>query len=113
LTARIQTSFKVEIDPKLVLQIPPMLFIPFIENAYKHGISAEGACFIHIFLTINPEAIVFKIENSVSTKKQIVKSTKMGLENIKKRLHLLFPDKHALVVNTDNNVYSVKLAIHF
>lgn len=113
LTARIQTSFKVEIDPKLVLQIPPMLFIPFIENAYKHGISAEGACFIHIFLSIKPDGIAFKIDNSVSTKKQAVKSTKMGLENIKKRLHLLFPDKHTLIINTDNNVYSVQLSIHF
>jgi two-component system, LytTR family, sensor kinase len=113
LTERIQTSFTVDISPQLSLQIPPMLFIPFIENAYKHGISAEGACFIHIFLSIKPEAIVFKIENSVSTKKQIVKSTKMGLENIKKRLDLLFPDKHTLNVNTDNNVYSVQLRINF
>lgn len=111
LTARIQTSFEVEIAPQLSLQIPPMLFIPFIENAYKHGISAEGPCFIHIFLSIKPDAIAFKIENSVSTKKQVVKSTKMGLENIKKRLHLLFPDKHTLVIGTDNSVYSVQLEI--
>ncbi len=113
LTARIETRFEVEISPQLSLQIPPMLFIPFIENAYKHGISAEGPCFIHIFLSIKPEAIVFKIENSVSTKKQIVKSTKMGLENIKKRLNLLFPDKHQLIIATDNNMYSVQLGINF
>ncbi len=111
LTERIKTSFQVDISPQLSLQIPPMLFIPFIENAYKHGISAEGACFIHIFLSIRPDAILFKIENSVSTKKQVVKSTKMGLENIKKRLNLLFPDKYTLVINTDNNVYSVQLEI--
>ena len=113
LTARIETRFEVKMSPQLSLHIPPMLFIPFIENAYKHGISAEGPCFIHIFLSITPEAIAFKIDNSVSSKKQVVKSTKMGLENIKKRLHLLFPNKHALTVNTDNNVYSVRLNINF
>ena len=66
LTARIKTSFTAEIDAQLDLTIPPMLFIPFIENAYKHGIGAEGDSFIPIYLSIKSDLILFKIENSIS-----------------------------------------------
>jgi two-component system, LytTR family, sensor kinase len=111
LTPRIKTSFTVEMADELSLKIPPMLFIPFIENAYKHGISAEGDCFIHIYLRVNETAILFKMDNSISLKKQHIKSTNTGLENIKKRLDLLFPDKHQLNITADNQIYHVQLEI--
>lgn len=111
LTARIKTSFQVEIDNNLQLNIPPMLFIPFIENAYKHGIGAESTSFIHIYLQIKSNLILFKIENSISLKKQNIKSTNTGLANIKKRLNLLFPEKHQLNITTDNQIYHVQLEI--
>jgi two-component system, LytTR family, sensor kinase len=111
LTPRISTSFTVEMADELSLKIPPMLFIPFIENAYKHGISAEGDCFIHIYLRVNETAILFKMDNSISLKKQHIKSTNTGLENIKKRLDLLFPDKHQLNITADNQIYHVQLEI--
>jgi two-component system, LytTR family, sensor kinase len=112
LTDRIKTSFTVEIDEQLNLFIPPMLFIPFIENAYKHGIGAESDSFIHIYLTIKSDLILFKIENSISLKKQNIKSTNTGLANIKKRLNLLFPEKHQLNITIDNQIYHVQLEIH-
>lgn len=111
LTARIRTDFTMDIPNDLKLLIPPMLFIPFIENAYKHGISAEGDCFITIYLSIKPDAILFKIDNQMLLKKQPIKSTKTGLENIKKRLELLFPEKHQLIITTDNQIYHVQLEI--
>ncbi len=111
LTARIQTSFTVEMADELSLKIPPMLFIPFIENAYKHGISAEGDCFIHIYLGIKSDVISFKMDNSISLKKQHIKSTNTGLANIKKRLDLLFPEKHQLNITADNQIYHVQLEI--
>jgi two-component system, LytTR family, sensor kinase len=111
LTDRIKTSFTVEMTDGLSLKIPPMLFIPFIENAYKHGISAEGDCFIHIYLRVNETAILFEMDNSISLKKQHIKSTNTGLANIKKRLDLLFPDKHQLNITADNQIYHVQLEI--
>ena len=110
-TDRIKVSFVVDNAENVDLTIPPMLFIPFIENAYKHGISAEGECFITIFLGIKSDSISFKTENTIPLRKQKVKSTNTGLENIKKRLDLLFPEKHRLDIMTDNQTYKVQLDI--
>jgi two-component system, LytTR family, sensor kinase len=110
-TDRIKVSFVVDNAENVDLTIPPMLFIPFIENAYKHGISAEGECFITIFLGIKSDSISFKTENTIPLRKQKVKSTNTGLENIKKRLDLLFPEKHRLDITADNQTYKVQLDI--
>jgi two-component system, LytTR family, sensor kinase len=111
-TDRIKVSFAVDKTDNLTLQIPPMLFIPFIENAYKHGISAEGESVINIVLGVKEHGISFKIDNQIPVRKQIVKSTQTGLENIKKRLDLLFPNKHQLAITTDNQLYHVQLTIN-
>jgi two-component system, LytTR family, sensor kinase len=110
-TDRIKVSFAVDKTDNLTMQIPPMLFIPFIENAYKHGISAEGESVINIVLGVKEHGISFKIDNQIPVRKQIVKSTQTGLENIKKRLDLLFPNKHQLAITTDNQLYNVQLNI--
>jgi two-component system, LytTR family, sensor kinase len=111
-TDRIKVSFAVDKTDNLTMQIPPMLFIPFIENAYKHGISAEGESVINIVLGVKEHGISFKIDNQIPVRKQIVKSTQTGLENIKKRLDLLFPNKHQLAITTDNQLYHVQLTIN-
>jgi two-component system, LytTR family, sensor kinase len=111
-TDRIKVSFAVDKTDNLTLQIPPMLFIPFIENAYKHGSSAEGESVINIVLGVKEHGISFKIDNQIPVRKQIVKSTQTGLENIKKRLDLLFPNKHQLAISTDNQLYHVQLTIN-
>jgi two-component system, LytTR family, sensor kinase len=111
-TDRIKVSFAVDKTDNLTMQIPPMLFIPFIENAYKHGISAEGENVINIVLGVKEHGISFKIDNQIPVRKQIVKSTQTGLENIKKRLDLLFPNKHQLAITTDNQLYDVQLTIN-
>jgi two-component system, LytTR family, sensor kinase len=110
-TDRIKVSFAVDKTDNLTMQIPPMLFIPFIENAYKHGISAEGESVINIVLGVKEHGISFTIDNQIPVRKQIVKSTQTGLENIKKRLDLLFPNKHQLAITTDNQLYHVQLTI--
>jgi two-component system, LytTR family, sensor kinase len=110
----IKTNFSLkiaeEVDIKM-LKIPPMLFIPFIENAYKHGISADDDNFIFIDLNISSRTISFKIENKIPLKKRDIISTKTGLENIKKRLNLLYLDKHHLTMTTNNHIYNVQLEI--
>jgi two-component system, LytTR family, sensor kinase len=110
-TDRIKVSFAVEKADNLTMYIPPMLFIPFIENAYKHGISAQGESFIDIMLHINEQSIVFKMQNTMPVQKQIIKSTKTGLDNIKKRLDLLFPNKHKLDIKAEHQIYNVQLDI--
>jgi two-component system, LytTR family, sensor kinase len=110
----IKTDFTLEIAEDVdatVLKIPPMLFIPFIENAYKHGISADVDNFIFINLSVKNDSILFNIENKIPLKKRHVVSTNTGLENVKKRLNLLFNEKHTLNISIHNHIYHVQLEI--
>lgn len=116
---------KLRLSPKVELQVdlpsentnkkvPPLLFIPFIENAFKHGISYREKSFIHISLTIENGEIAFKCKNSLgkqSEEKPVENHSGIGLENVKKRLNLLFPGKHKLDINQTKNEYSVNLEI--
>jgi two-component system, LytTR family, sensor kinase len=95
------------------VNIPPLLFIPFIENAFKHGISFRENAFIQISMTCINNNIFFRCANSISavSKETIVNSSGIGLGNASKRLELLFPGKHELKINKTENVYEVLLKI--
>lgn len=93
--------------------IPPLLFIVFIENAFKHGISYSQASFINISLEVTPEnRIRFHCENSIpaiSEKSSL--SGGIGLENVRKRLDLLFGNDYTLDIEPTDTVYNVTLNI--
>lgn len=93
--------------------IPPLLFIPFIENAFKHGISFREKSFIEVSLESDKEGIVFRCINSSANggDKNEDGSAGIGLENVKKRLELLFPGKHQLSINRANSAFEVLLKI--
>jgi two-component system LytT family sensor kinase len=95
------------------IEIPPLLFISFIENAFKHGISYAEPSFINIHMSVNKKEIYFWCSNSLITKdKEDVKTASgIGLENVRKRLELLYPNKHHLIINTTEVFYSVALTI--
>jgi hypothetical protein len=87
-------SFEKEINDKS-LSIPPLLFIILVENAFKHGIEpAVGDCFLHLFLKNDETGITFICENSFDKIEDTSKG--IGLENLKKRLNLLYKNKHEL-----------------
>ena len=98
-------------DPKNHI-IAPMLFIPFIENAFKHTENKKVENAININIIIEKEMITFDCENNYSTETQ-VKPDQSGLGNelIRKRLALLYPNKHTLEINNKNNTYKVKLIL--
>jgi two-component system LytT family sensor kinase len=104
-------NYKVNGDPG-GLMIAPMIFIPFIENAFKHTENKKLEDAINIKIDITKERILFDCENRFVEESQN-KSDINGLGNelIKKRLELLYPNKYKLEVNTKNQVYSVKLTI--
>lgn len=95
------------------IEIPPLLFISFIENAFKHGISYAEPSFININMSVNKKEIYFWCSNSLITKdKEDIKTASgIGLENVRKRLELLYPNKHHLIINTTEVFYSVALTI--
>lgn len=93
--------------------IPPLLFLPFVENAFKHGISYRRPSFVDVRLKIDPGKIIFECSNSIGNKgDDLLKSDSgIGLENVKKRLALLFPDRHNLQVLETEATFQVNLQI--
>ncbi|PWG81089.1 sensor histidine kinase [Pararcticibacter amylolyticus] len=94
--------------------IEPMLLIPFVENAFKHGISMIEAPLIDISLAVdaNTHWLNFNVVNSISPQKD--KSDNgigIGLVNVQRRLALLYPEKHTLSIGRDNNIFNIKLKI--
>ena len=80
------------------LQIAPLLLLPFIENAFKHGISYSKSSFIHIDITLNGDQLSCHIHNSNHAKRH---EGGIGIENTSKRLNLLYPGKYTLTQGDD------------
>lgn len=95
------------------LTIPPLLFIPFIENAFKHGTGHRESSFIHIEMENLSDRLFFKCSNSIGKSLQTgdLQHSGIGLENVKKRLALLFPGKHDLKIEAGESVFTVELSI--
>ncbi len=116
---RLRISPKVELTIDLPanqsdLKIPPLLFIPFIENAFKHGISYREKSFINIKMGIQEKKILFVCSNSLGQQgiqNKEENHSGIGLENVKKRLNLLFPEKHTLKISKTEKEFTVLLEI--
>lgn len=95
-------------------EIAPMLLIPFVENAFKHGISLQQPSHIKITLQTKDNVLYFDVHNSIHPKldndPEKLKSG-IGLENVKKRLALLYPDKHELIIRESAKEFFIHLTI--
>ncbi|MCR9063757.1 MAG: histidine kinase [Cytophagales bacterium] len=96
------------------LTIEPMLLIPFVENAFKHGIGMVMNPRIDIDMSYNGSELIFKVENAIApeTKESKDFSSGIGLKNVRRRLELLYPDKHSLSVNDQNGKFIVELSMN-
>ena len=97
------------------INIPPLIFIPFIENAFKYGISYREKSFIDISMTTEKESIKFRCVNSLVKIKEDNESVHsgIGLHNVTKRLNLLFPGRHDIKINKSETEFEVLLQINF
>lgn len=94
------------------LKIAPLLFISLIENAFKHGVSASKASEINIELSVQDTTVLFTIENDNFPKKTDDKSgSGIGLNNLEKRLQILYPHKYSFKSEVKNNRFFVTLNI--
>jgi len=118
---RLDESQNIEIrvniqNPETDVQIAPMLLNPFIENAFKHGISLQHKSWIYITLTMDHDRIYFKVHNalhpSLATNPEKDKSG-IGLENVKKRLELIYPKRHTLDIQRSNGDFFVALTLDY
>jgi LytS/YehU family sensor histidine kinase len=112
LSSKVTLSFTVPENYRDI-QIPPLIFLPFIENAFKHGISSHNPSFITISLTTREDEIFFECTNSIGGKNKDLykKDNGIGLENIKKRLSILFPKSHKLQIVESQTTFNVNLYI--
>ncbi|MVM34552.1 hypothetical protein GO755_31275 [Spirosoma sp. HMF4905] len=79
------------------LLIAPLLLLPFVENAFKHGLSRQlGDAWLQIQLTVTHTELIFKVENSKPEFTGPATSPGIGLPNVAKRLQLMYPDRHRL-----------------
>jgi two-component system LytT family sensor kinase len=98
------------------LAIAPLLLLPFVENAFKHGLSQQlEEAWLQIHLSIDQEEMVFKVENSkpdrVGTNLSSANKTGIGLQNVSKRLQLLYPGRHRLKILDEAETYLITLTI--
>lgn len=106
-------DFKVIGDPAN-RTIAPLIFIPFIENAFKHTNNKKLKNAIDIEININGNSVNLHCKNKIDpTRNSIVESNGLGHELISKRLKLLYPKKHELKVKKEENSYEVNLKIDY
>lgn len=108
----IQIEFAVEGEAAKV-QIPPMLLIPFVENAFKHGISLSAPSFVRIHLNVDEDKQEFSVSNSKHSRSENKEDTKLGigLKNVSRRLELLYPENHELAISDGEKVFEVRLVL--
>ena len=92
------------------VEIAPLILLPFIENAFKHGEITEENSFIQFNLKSEDNFIDF-ISRNLITKNKIDRTQGIGLKNVKRRLELLYPDNHILQIKQDNGIFDVYLKI--
>jgi len=94
------------------IKVPPLLFLPFIENCFKHGAYGDDPMEVAIsFKNINDGFLYFKVENSFGCTEKTLKSGGIGIQNVTRRLELLFQHNFELSYQIVNDKYCVSLKI--
>lgn len=105
---RVDMDISGEIENK---KIPPLVLMTFVENVFKYGISKHHPSTIVIKLTGDQTGISFFCQNRIFPEKDKKHRVGIGLNNTKQRLDYLYPGKHILDINTEHQMYTVKLML--
>lgn len=92
------------------IQIPPMILITFVENAFKYGSSSTRDCKIQIDATLKNKYLRFSVTNNIM-KEKCENEISIGLANCRARLNMLYPDRHTLLIEEKDNMYCISLDI--
>ena len=91
-------------------QIPPLILVTFIENAFKHGVSYQRESFIETKISVEGDRLAFSCRNSKAVKPNEEKGG-VGLANVRKRLDLLYNRDYTLLIHDEDDTYTVELNI--
>lgn len=111
---RLTDKTTVQVDfPKQVpqLTIAPLLFISLVENAFKHGVSATAATTLSFSLKVEGNTVIFRSENTKIPTQESLYSSGIGIDNLKKRLTLLYPERHQYTIEEKEGKYIAQLTI--
>ena len=93
------------------LELMPLLFIILVENAFKHGIEVlRNNAFVNIAITSKKNDVTLKIENNFDVEEKSEKG--IGLDNLTRRLTLVYPKKHSFSTSINKDIYTTKLTIN-
>jgi LytS/YehU family sensor histidine kinase len=96
---------------KLDYNIEPLLLISFIENAFKYGTDYTGKTNINIEIKVEDDILSLKASNYISLKEKNNLSSGIGIENIKNRLNILYPNSHTLNIEESDKLFKVELLL--
>jgi len=105
----LKVNFTNEIENQDLL-ITPLLLLPFVENAFKHGSIIDGFLNVIIDISVIDKELNFSIKNSANHN---ITSEGLGLKNIKERLEILYPNAHDLKIDSNPNWFTVNLKINY
>lgn len=112
---RIDKNSKIELNVDLdntKLEIAPMILMPFFENSFKHGVKGDvGKTFAKFELKTSKNQLTFSAENNKGVSNENSNDHGIGLENVKRRLDILYPDKHELKITENANIFRVNLKL--
>ena len=96
-------------------RIEPLLFLPLIENAFKHCLAKDiPGKYVKMVMSVDEEELIFQVSNPyIEEQDTNVKKGGIGLFNSKKRLELLYPGRHQLDIDRQNNIFTIILTIRF
>jgi two-component system LytT family sensor kinase len=108
----VRIDFDVQGDPAAV-QLPPMILVPFVENAFKFGLNPTAPSFISIQLHFATNSFAFSIRNSVHEGQEPRGNGDkgLGLQNVRRQLEILYPKNHELLIGREGDTFSVTLRI--
>lgn len=111
---RFQAALTIEfncVEIPSTIEVAPMLLLPFIENSFKHGKSSDGKLKISITLNLNNEFLEFAVINSKDSEKSISECKGIGLENIQRRLDILYGNSSELRIEDKKDSFEVFLKL--
>jgi sensor histidine kinase YesM len=105
-------EYEINIEQVNGQMIAPLITFTFVENAFKYGLKKRSGGFVKIHISVADNLFYFSIKNDKQELKKKTKFGGIGLENVQRRLQLLYPDKHSLSIVEDGNTFSVALSIN-
>lgn len=112
---QLRTTKNVKVDQEFSFEhgddlVAPLLFIPLLENAFKHGVSSDSPSLIKIVMEEREHVLSLLVENSV-VQQSLDEEKGIGLDNLKKRLQLIYPNRHVFEMSRQDDLFKVKMVI--